>query len=88
MTSPCSITIPQQPGAQCCIGVEYLHRRIAFGVQTYLAGTELNVKRNTDHGPHTTETGATFLAMFTGKVDLTECFRLEGCAPIAPNKDR
>jgi hypothetical protein len=32
--------------------------------------------------------GATFLAMFTVKVDLTECFLLEGCAPIAPNLDR
>jgi quercetin dioxygenase-like cupin family protein len=39
---------------------------------TYPAGTELNVKPNTHHGPHTTDTGATFLAMFTGQVDLTD----------------
>jgi anti-sigma factor ChrR (cupin superfamily) len=39
---------------------------------TYFAGTELNVKPNTHHGPHTTETRATFLAMFTGRVDLTD----------------
>lgn len=38
----------------------------------YPAGTELNVKPNTHHGPHTTETGVTFLAMFTGQVDLTD----------------
>lgn len=38
----------------------------------YGAGTELNVKPNTHHGPHTTETGTTFLAMFTGHVDLTD----------------
>ena len=38
----------------------------------YPAGTELNVKPNVHHGPHTTETGVTFLAMFTGKVDLTD----------------
>jgi len=43
--------------------------------KVYPAGTELNVKPNTHHGPHTTETGVTFLAMFTGKVDLTD-FRL------------
>lgn len=42
---------------------------------TYYAGTELNVKPNMHHGPHTTETGTTFLAMFTGNVDLTD-FRL------------
>jgi quercetin dioxygenase-like cupin family protein len=36
------------------------------------AGTELNVKPNTHHGPHTTPTGVTLLAMFTGKVDLTD----------------
>lgn len=39
---------------------------------TYAAGTELNVLPNTHHGPHTTNTGVTFLAMFTGKVDLTD----------------
>jgi anti-sigma factor ChrR (cupin superfamily) len=38
----------------------------------YPAGTELNVKPNTHHGPHTTDTGVTFLAMFTGDVDLTD----------------
>jgi anti-sigma factor ChrR (cupin superfamily) len=38
----------------------------------YPAGTELNVKPNTHHGPHTTETGVSFLAMFTGQVDLTD----------------
>jgi quercetin dioxygenase-like cupin family protein len=40
--------------------------------KVYPAGTELNVKPNIHHGPHTTETGVTFLAMFTGKVDLTD----------------
>jgi quercetin dioxygenase-like cupin family protein len=39
---------------------------------SYSAGTELNVKPNTHHGPHSTETGVTFLAMFTGNVDLTD----------------
>jgi anti-sigma factor ChrR (cupin superfamily) len=38
----------------------------------YPAGTELNVKPGTHHGPHTTETGTAFLAMFTGHVDLTD----------------
>ncbi len=38
----------------------------------YPAGTELNVKPKTHHGPHTTPTGVTLLAMFTGKVDLTD----------------
>jgi quercetin dioxygenase-like cupin family protein len=38
----------------------------------YSAGTELNVKPNIHHGPHTTKTGVTFLAMYTGKVDLTD----------------
>lgn len=41
----------------------------------YPAGTELSVKPNMHHGPHTTDTGVTFLAMFTGNVDLTD-FRL------------
>ena len=38
----------------------------------YSAGTELNVKPKIHHGPHTTKTGVTFLAMYTGKVDLTD----------------
>src|SRR5215470_14502295 len=42
----------------------------------YPAGTELNVKPGHEHGPHTTNTGVTFLSMFTGNVDLTD-FRLE-----------
>src|SRR5262249_46720154 len=42
---------------------------------SYPAGTELSVKPNEHHGPHGTETGVTFLAMFTGHVDLTD-FRL------------
>ena len=40
--------------------------------KAYPAGTELNVKPNTHHGPHTTESGTTFLAMFTGDVNLTD----------------
>jgi quercetin dioxygenase-like cupin family protein len=44
----------------------------------YSAGTELNVKPNVHHGPHTTETGVTFLAMFTGKVDLNDFKLAEG----------
>lgn len=39
---------------------------------SYPAGTELNVKPGVHHGPHTTKTGVTFLAMFTGDVDLTD----------------
>jgi len=39
---------------------------------SYAAGTELNVKPNVHHGPHSTKTGVTFLAMFTGNVDLTD----------------
>jgi quercetin dioxygenase-like cupin family protein len=35
----------------------------------YAAGTELNVKPKTPHGPHETKTGVTFLSMFTGKID-------------------
>jgi anti-sigma factor ChrR (cupin superfamily) len=35
----------------------------------YAAGTELNVKAKTHHGPHETKTGVTFLSMFTGKID-------------------
>jgi len=42
------------------------------GKTAYSAGTELNVKPNIHHGPHTTKTGVTFLAMYTGKVDLTD----------------
>src|SRR5262245_10963289 len=38
----------------------------------YPAGSQLNVKPNVHHGPHRTETGVTFLAMFTGNVDLTD----------------
>ncbi|HEY4354744.1 MAG TPA: cupin domain-containing protein [Acidobacteriaceae bacterium] len=38
----------------------------------YPAGTELNVAAGKHHGPHTTNTGTTFLAMFTGQVDLTD----------------
>jgi len=44
----------------------------------YPAGTELNVKPKVHHGPHTTETGVTFLAMFTGNVDLTDFKLSEG----------
>ncbi len=40
--------------------------------KAYPAGTELSVKPKTHHGPHMTETGVTFLAMFTGNVDLTD----------------
>jgi hypothetical protein len=38
----------------------------------YPAGTELSVKPNIHHGPHTTITGTTFLAMFTGQIDLAD----------------
>jgi quercetin dioxygenase-like cupin family protein len=38
----------------------------------YPAGTELCVEADAHHGPHTTSTGSTFLAMFTGDVDLTD----------------
>jgi quercetin dioxygenase-like cupin family protein len=38
----------------------------------YPAGSELSVKPNMHHGPHSTDTGVTFLAMFTGHVDLTD----------------
>jgi quercetin dioxygenase-like cupin family protein len=38
----------------------------------YPAGTELSVESGAHHGPHTTTTGTTFLAMFTGTVDLTD----------------
>jgi quercetin dioxygenase-like cupin family protein len=38
----------------------------------YHAGTELNVKPGHEHGPHTTNTGVTFLAMYTGNVDLND----------------
>ncbi len=40
--------------------------------KSYPAGSELSVKPQMHHGPHTTETGVTFLAMFTGHVDLTD----------------
>ena len=39
---------------------------------SYTAGTELNVAPGKHHGLHTTNTGTTFLAMFTGQVDLTD----------------
>ncbi len=39
---------------------------------SYPAGTELNVEPGRHHGPHSTNTGTTFLAMFTGHVDLTD----------------
>ncbi|HVU00086.1 MAG TPA: cupin domain-containing protein, partial [Acidobacteriaceae bacterium] len=38
----------------------------------YPAGTELSVEPGAHHGPHTTSTGTTFLAMFTGNVNLTD----------------
>jgi len=38
----------------------------------YPAGSELSVKPNLHHGPHSTQTGVTFLAMFTGNVDLSD----------------
>lgn len=40
--------------------------------KSYPAGSELNVTPQMHHGPHTTDTGVTFLAMFTGHVDLTD----------------
>jgi len=43
--------------------------------KAYPVGTELNVELNTHHGSHTTKLGATFLAMLTGNVNLTN-FRL------------
>ena len=39
---------------------------------SYPAGTELCVEAGAHHGPHTTSTGTTFLAMFTGQVNLTD----------------
>lgn len=39
---------------------------------SYAAGTELCVEAGAHHGPHMTNTGTTFLAMFTGQVDLTD----------------
>jgi quercetin dioxygenase-like cupin family protein len=43
--------------------------------KSYHPGTEFNVKPGREHGPHSTNTGVTFLAMFTGDVSLTD-FRL------------
>lgn len=40
--------------------------------QPYPAGTELTVRPNHPHGPHSTRTGVTFLAMFSGNVDLND----------------
>ena len=49
----------------------------------YPAGSELNVKPNMHHGPHATETGVTFLAMFTGNVDLTDFKLSAGVETVA-----
>jgi quercetin dioxygenase-like cupin family protein len=38
----------------------------------YPAGAELSVTPGHTHGPHTTNTGVTFLAMFTGNVDFAD----------------
>lgn len=39
---------------------------------TYPAGTELSVTPGHVHGPHSTATGVTFLAMFSGHVDFSD----------------
>jgi hypothetical protein len=38
----------------------------------YPAGTELSVTPGHVHGPHSTATGVTFLAMFSGHVDFSD----------------
>lgn len=45
--------------------------------QSYPAGTTLNVTPGHEHGPHSTNTGVTLLAMFTGNADLSD-FQLVG----------
>ncbi len=45
--------------------------------KSYPAGTELSVTPGHVHGPHSTITGVTFLAMFTGNIDFSD-FHLAG----------
>jgi quercetin dioxygenase-like cupin family protein len=77
---PVVLRLVMEPGAEIArhyhdgiVETDYLLEGVFINEgQSYPAGTELTVKPGHPHGPHSTNTGVTFLAMFTGNVDLND----------------
>ncbi|HEX6800758.1 MAG TPA: cupin domain-containing protein [Ktedonobacterales bacterium] len=77
---PAVLRLVMEPGAEIArhyhegaVETDYILEGVFVNEgESYPAGTELIVKPGHPHGPHSTKTGVTFLAVFTGNVDLND----------------
>ena len=85
---PVMLRLVMEPGAEIArhfhtgqAETDYIIEGVFINEGTaYPAGTELSVLPGHTHGPHSTTTGVTFLAMFSGNVDFAD-FHLGDAEP-------